>query len=252
MTRIRGKTIYEAECCGRQYAATSYASMNFMCSELWSDGWREGSLMPDSDGLWQCGCGQYHYWYQHMRQIGLSAQSDLPHLNLVPEHRLPQCIEQTRGTPLEVYARLAYWRSQNHEYREAFYALREAQQLIAKRDESDWHLANPDTRTWWQKLKGKPAPAYPHAAPKPIAMPAFTPSALQVENMQQLCELLTADSDGDSDLLIVAELQRQLGQFSASLLTLQQVPEDRSDEIHALIRHLAEAGNPAPGWVQGW
>lgn len=248
MTRIHGSNAYEAECCGRQYATVNFLSMNFSCDEYWTDGWRENSLMPNWHGLWQCGCGEYHFGYERMQLVYWCEDSDLPRMGSVTDHQLPHCIELVSGTPLESHARQAYWQSLNHGYRGAFYALREEMQLTAQRDKFDWHLANPDTRNWWQKLRGKPAPVYPHAA-KPIPMPAFTPSQRQVENMQRLCALLTADSAADP--LTLAEVQRQLGQYSNAHLTLQRVPEKQRDRMYTLIQQLVEAGNPAPRWISG-
>ena len=59
MTIVSGVRIVAAPCCGAHYAAPRYRSMNFMAFEYWTDGWREGSLMPNDEGLRRCTCGQF-------------------------------------------------------------------------------------------------------------------------------------------------------------------------------------------------
>ena len=59
MTIIRGVRIVAAPCCGARYAAPRYVSMNFMAFEYWTDGWRDGSLMPNDEGLRRCKCGRF-------------------------------------------------------------------------------------------------------------------------------------------------------------------------------------------------
>jgi len=50
MTIISGVRIVAAPCCGARYAVPRYLSVNFMASRYWTDGWREGSLMPNDEG----------------------------------------------------------------------------------------------------------------------------------------------------------------------------------------------------------
>ncbi len=51
MTIIRGVRIVAAPCCGARYAVPRYVSMNFMAFEYWTDGWCDGSLMPNDQVL---------------------------------------------------------------------------------------------------------------------------------------------------------------------------------------------------------
>jgi len=51
MTISKGLRVVAAPCCGARYAAPRYVSMNFMAFEYWTDGWRDGSLMPNDEGL---------------------------------------------------------------------------------------------------------------------------------------------------------------------------------------------------------
>jgi hypothetical protein len=50
VTIISGVRIVAAPCCGARYAVPRYLSVNFMASRYWTDGWREGSLMPNDEG----------------------------------------------------------------------------------------------------------------------------------------------------------------------------------------------------------
>lgn len=207
--------------------------------------------MPNDEGLRRCSCGQYLIWHKDMRRLDWAESANLPYLTPIPEYRLQQCVSDTLGSRLELPARLAYWRSLNQRHRDAFYSLREQQKLAAKRHEFDWYLANPDRRTWWQKLMRYPAPVYLRSASQPLLMPHFEPTTVQTENMQQLSELIATDSEAFSDVMTLAELQRQLGRFDETLETLQQVPVDQQNEMFTLIRHLAEGKNRAPALLRG-
>ena len=59
MTMVRGVRIVAAPCCGAQYALPNYMSMNFSAFAFWTDAWRDGSLMPNDEGLRRCACGQF-------------------------------------------------------------------------------------------------------------------------------------------------------------------------------------------------
>lgn len=248
MTRISGYNILETPCCGRYYVAPRFLSISLCYIERWTDGWYEGAWMSNDEGLRQCSCGQYFIWHKDMRRIGSEESTNLSSLAPLPTHRLPQAVRDTSGSRLEIPARLAYWRNLNQRYRDAFYALQEQQKLTAKRLEFDWYLANPDRRTWWQKLLRYPAPAYPRPANQPSLMPPFEPTTAQKENMQLLCELIAANHDVESDpgLKTLAEIQRQLGRFDDAITTLKQIQESKQDGLFKLILRLAEGKNSAP------
>ena len=59
MTRIAGTNIIKAPCCGAFFSTVSFASINFMASEHWTDGATENSLSQSDGGLRRCTCGGY-------------------------------------------------------------------------------------------------------------------------------------------------------------------------------------------------
>lgn len=113
MTIIRGVRIVAAPCCGARYAAPRYVSMNFMAFEYWTDGWRDGSLMPNDEGLRHCKCGRF-VLMKDLVEIESAETGDLPRIEYVPDELLPECIAKAETEDIEVAARLGYWRHLNH------------------------------------------------------------------------------------------------------------------------------------------
>jgi len=59
MTRVSGRKLIASPCCHKLYAITSYASINYSSSAFWTDGKRDGSLMPNDSGLRKCKCEKF-------------------------------------------------------------------------------------------------------------------------------------------------------------------------------------------------
>ena len=59
MTRVSGRKLIASPCCHTLYAMTSYMSINYSSFAFWTDGKRDGSLMPNDSGLRKCQCGNY-------------------------------------------------------------------------------------------------------------------------------------------------------------------------------------------------
>ena len=57
MTRVSGRKLIASPCCHTLYAMTSYMSVNYSSFAFWTDGKRDGSLMPNDSGLRKCQCG---------------------------------------------------------------------------------------------------------------------------------------------------------------------------------------------------
>ncbi len=57
MTRISGHTSIASPCCKSPYKVVEYASMNFSAYAYWTDGAKDGGLMPNDGGLRVCRCG---------------------------------------------------------------------------------------------------------------------------------------------------------------------------------------------------
>ena len=119
MTVISGVHILAAPCCGARYSAPLYLSMNFMAVEYWTDGWREGSLMPNDEGLRRCKCGQF-VLMEDLIAVATTETSDLQQIVLVPDTQLRECLAAADRAELEVTARLQNWRHLKHPYRQMY------------------------------------------------------------------------------------------------------------------------------------
>jgi len=245
MTMIRGVRLLAAPCCGARYAEPRYLSMNFSAHAFWTDGWRDNSLMPNGTALRRCTCGRF-ILMSDLVEIGTDTDSDLPQVSEVPEEQLPECIKALTEVPVEIAARLWYWRLLNHPYRHKYREHREAEEAAT---EAAWRAANPERKTLaslrWAR---KPRP-YVRPRNSPFTYPPFEASNEQLENMARLTELLQAG--GASHLpwgheLTLAELLREQGRFEEARASLAMISNDQNDYAHKLISKLIEEQEPAP------
>lgn len=244
MTIVRGVRIVTAPCCGAQYAMPRYVSMNFMAFEYWTDGWREFSPMPNDEGLRRCQCGQF-VLLKELVEIETAETSELPRIDHVPAELLPECIAQASSEDLELAARLMYWRHLNHPYRERYRQHRDAEEVATK---TEWEAANPDRRTWWEKLRGREAPSYRRPPGSPFTYPAFEASDEQLQNMQRLSEIFLerrlAGRRGHS--LELAELYREQGFFAEAENVILTIDGRDVDVTSKLITRLIKDQQTAP------
>ena len=236
MTIIRGVRIMASPCCGAQYSFPKYVSMNFMAFEYWTDGWRDGSLMPNDEGLRQCKCGQYAL-VREMLAVESADSSELPYMDRVSDEHLPECIIKAASEEVEVAARLGYWRHLNHPYRERYRQHRDAEEATTK---ATWETANPDRRNWWDKLRGRKAPIYSRPLGSPFTYPVFEATDEQIQNMQRLSEILqplgAASRQGGT--MELAELYREQGRFDEAERVIQTLDEREIGVTSNLITRL--------------
>lgn len=244
MTMVRGVRILAASCCGQRYAFPRYVSMNFMAFEYWTDGWREGSLMPNDEGLRRCKCGRF-LLIKHTVEVDTAETSDLPHMDHVADEALGECIAKADSAELEIAARLLLWRSLNHPYREQYRKHRDAEEVATK---AAWEAANPDRRTWWDRLRGRKAPVYRRPEHSPFTCPAFEPSPEQMQNMQRLTQLLISDAttSGYGHRLELAELYREQSRFDDAKQMIRSIAERDVNVTSKLISSLIKERQPAP------
>lgn len=245
MTIIRGVRIVAAPCCGAQYATPRYASMNFMAFEYWTDGWRHGSLMPNDEGLRQCNCGRF-VLMKDLVQIETADISDLPSPEYVSDELLPDCIAKADSEDVEVAARLEYWRHLNHSYRHEYRQHRDAEEAATK---AAWEVANPDRRTWWDKVRRRKPPTYSRPVGSPFTYPAFEPTDQQLQNMRQLSKILLArvsESRRGYNSLILAELYREQGRFDEAEVIILTLDEEEEGVTSNLIAKLIKEKQSAP------
>ena len=245
MTIVSGVRIVAAPCCGAHYAAPRYRSMNFMAFEYWTDGWREGSLMPNDEGLRRCTCGQFILMKETV-EIEIAETSDLPRIDRVPEEQLAACIAVADREELEVAARIEYWHYLNHSYRNSYRQHRDAEEEATK---ATWEAGNPDRRTWWDKLRRRKAPEYRRPPNGPFTYPAFEPTDEQLQNMKRLSEILRAWNSGSQprhNPLTLAELVREQGRFDEALAIILALDNADDDVTSKLIAKLSGEKQSAP------
>ena len=249
MTRITGNSLIATPCCRSIYSTPKYGSVNFSASAYWTDGYKEGALMPSGGGLRKCKCGEF-YLLADAIAMGLAADSDTPPAQFILAADLPDAA-QSRSKSIELAARREYWRYLNHDYRDLYRAHREEEDKASQAMwESEWHIANPDARSWSRKLIDRISfikPAAPPQMPnKPFSVPLYQPTQLQRENMVRLLDLLLEGGNQkfDADPLELAELYRQLDQSNEVMNVLQAYTEEGA--TYKAIGQMLDAGFTAP------
>ncbi len=240
MTRISGYYIKAVPCCGARYRTPRYSSMNFSDWEYWTDGYRDGALMPPGYGLRHCKCGNF-FLLSEMIELDQVEETDMPSPEQVQAKDLPIAIAHARTSAIELAARLEYWEHLNHSYRERYRAHRNAEEAATK---AAWEAANPDTRTWWQRFRKVPPPQYKRPTGSPFTYPPFEPTQEQRENMLALLPLLQKQDPLDHEAM--AELHRELGQYEEAERELQQLTEDNQSNATRVIAQMVKERKPEP------
>lgn len=246
MTRVAGYQQYTAPCCGKVYIRPNYRSMNFMAAEHWTDGWREASLMPNDTGLRRCPCGQF-LLMRETESLGVTEHAEgLAPLPCPQPHELEQCMASNPSPAIEIAARTALWWHRNHPYRQIYRAHRAAEEQATRQA---WEAAHPDRRTWWDKLRRKPAPQYQLPRNAPFTIPPFMPTDEQLQNMQRLCTRLEQEVSEFPDLqaLTLAELYRQQSLWAPAQACLDKVStEERRHQPLGVIQQMLHEKTAAP------
>jgi len=218
--------------------------MNFMAFEYWTDDWREGSLMPNDEGLRQCKCGRF-LLIKNLVEVDTAEISDLPRMDHVADEDLDECIDNADSQELEIAARLSLWRYLNHPYRERYRQHRDAEEAATK---AAWEAANPDPRNWWGKLSGRKAPIYSRPQNSPFTCPSLEPSPEQLHYMQRLPAMLISDAatSGYGHRLELAELYREQSRFDDAKQMIRSIDERELDVTCKLISHLIKERQSAP------
>jgi len=236
MTTIAGYNLCATPCCGAIYRALNYRSMNFSAWEYWTDGYREGTLMPNDHGLRQCLCGAL-FLVKEMEFIEHVEETNAPHTSHVADTYLPVAIAQARTSEIELAARLDYWQLLNHPYRVLYRAHSDSKKAA-------WISANPDQRSWWQRICKAQPPKYVETINQPSTYPLYELSEMQRDNLKALLRLHEEELRNDNETR--AELHRELGQFEQAMQALQEEPIDEGDFAKHLIWRLIISKVNAP------
>lgn len=243
MTRVAGFYLRANPCCGASYITPRYSSINLSARAYWTDGYKEGALMPSGHGLRQCKCGNF-YLLRELVMISEGDTVDAPSPSFVKAEDLPTAIAQARNSEIELAGRLDLWQHLNHTYRDQYRAHRGAEELASQ---TAWEAANPDQRTWWQRFrKAKRVPEYVPSPDRPITYPKFEPSDHQRENMLSLLRLLGRGDLPKRYAFEITELHRELGQFDQAALSLNTIRMEEEGVAGQLIAQLVHAEVAAP------
>lgn len=231
---------------------TSYASVNYSSFAFWTDGKREGSLMPNDSGLRKCQCGQYFLQSEAIR-LEMPAGNDREFAPHVHPSDLKHAIDTATSEKLELAARRDYWIYLNDAYRKKYCAHREAEDVQTDVNwENERKQANPDDRSVVKKLIDKLRRTKPKLPPsnqnRPFTFPAFEPTTDQVQNMERLIDLLL---DSTERLHVeypieLAELYRELGKFDIAIKLINGLKDEDQDNLSQLIMELSNEKTTAP------
>lgn len=243
MTRTAGYYLKANPCCGIVYKTPRYGSINLSAQSYWTDGYKEGALMPGGHGLRHCKCGNF-YLVRELVTISEGDTAEAPSPSFVKPADLPTAISQARNAEIELAARLDYWQHLNHDYRDRYRTHRDSEEADTQ---AAWEATNPDQRTWWQRFrKTKRVPEYVPSPDRPITYPKFEPTDPQRENMNSLLRLLSSEDLPKRYAFEIAELHRELGQFDQAALALSTIKMEDEGVAGRLLAELVQAAVTAP------
>jgi hypothetical protein len=248
MTQVSGHTTIASPCCKSLYKVVDYASMNFSVYAYWTDGAKDGALMPNDGGLRACRCGTAFLLRDAIR-LEIEASGDTPFSPKPADADLPSVIQAATCPQVEATARRNYWRYLNHGYRVLYREHREKEE--AKTDAQwrrDYYASLPFFQRAASKLfRSDPPWDYPKPE-RPFTVPPYKPTTEQTQNMARLLALILneADQSGKADRLEVAELYRELGQFEAAADALSSCNEDHQRVTKKVISEKIELRSAAP------
>lgn len=111
--------------------------------------------MRNGTALRRCRCGQY-ILMSDLMEFATADSSELPRIDEVPEEQLPECIKTLTDVPLEIAARLWFWRVLNHPYRQKYREHREAEEAATK---AAWLTANTERKAGVSTHSARKVPA---------------------------------------------------------------------------------------------
>lgn len=259
MTRVTGTNIIRTPCCGALLSTPSYASINTMAWEYWTDGYADGSLAPGGDGLRRCLCGGCFLIYsvefiktiRHSKPIaprGWETRRDNWFTRLLG-----------RESREDVLSRYDIRSSDEIELERqsippgpSYIANSELKSLIDS-NVSDVRITVTARRLYWRYLNDPHRDVYRSfreahkgevgADGNSATFPQFEPSFEQEDNMKQLIILMEMSSS--PDWLEIAELRRELGDFEGATSALCKSKDDQQRLRH-VIGKLIDLGVQGP------
>ncbi len=202
--------------------------MNFSVYANWTDGAKDGGLMPNDGGLRVCRCGTAFLLRDAIR-LEIEASPDTPFSPKPADADLPTVINSASSPRLEATARRNYWRYLNDGYRVLYREHREKEEAKADAQwRRDYYASLPLFQRAASKLLRRNPPWDFPKPERPFTVPPYKPTTEQRENMARLLALILNEADqlNKADQLEVAELHRELGQFEAAAEALSKCIAD--------------------------
>ena len=232
MTRIAGTNIIKAPCCGTLYSTTAFTSINFMASEHWTDGATENSLSQSDGGLRRCKCGSY-FLSGYAERVGFIPKNTGQQPEQT-EYSITKIfgkigkllIAEDKAKPQTILKLPSQWAANETDLPPKAQSVTGAA-IAELLDSKPQHknLLIQARRLYWRYLNDQFRDEY--RAYRDIhkdSFPAYAPSAVQMDNMEQLATLL---EDHDMvDELELGELYREMGQPLKARAKLAKVGED--------------------------
>lgn len=218
MTRIAGTNVIKAPCCGAFFSTIAFTSINFMASELWTDGQNENSLSQSDGGLRRCTCGGY-FLSGYAERVGFIPKNTGQQPEQT-EYSIAKIfgkigkllIAEDKAKPQTIRKLPTQWAANETDLPPKAQSVTGA--AIAKLLDSkpqDKNLLIQARRLYWRHLNDQFRDEY--RAYKEIhkdSFPAYAPSAAQMDNMEQLAALL--EQHDMADELELGELYREMDQ----------------------------------------
>ena len=231
MTTIRGFNLIATKCCGAVYSTARYTSVNFSAMEYWTDGARVHSLMPTDGGLRRCRCGAY-FLLKNTFNVGFEQERKTPISESVKDEELAIVLLSQLAPDVESVVRRRYWRLLNDPYRELYRVHRDTENIKFKKKDS-----------FFSRLQMIFTRVEEVAAVTTFSVPEFEPSDVLVKNHQ--CLLTLIESDCEKDYLEIAEINRELSEFTGAHEALAK-NTDHEDALCRAVTGLIDAQINAP------
>lgn len=202
-----------------------------MSSAVWTDGYREQSLMPNDRGLRVCQCGNY-FLLNELVEVGQLESTDVPATMRVLPDDLNNAIRVARIEEIKLIARLDYWQELNHSYRERYKEHREKEEAS--------FLAQQRGETMWGRVKKLMLnKTSKHEIKRQITFPQFSPSDEQRTNVVEILKLL-ANRNFEGYEMVAVELYRENGDFEKAIERLRQVDAAYDPTLSMLMQRLCD------------
>jgi hypothetical protein len=257
MTRIAGVNVIRTPCCGRKYATTAYASINFMAWEHWTDGQDHMGLAPPLDGLRHCSCGSY-FLTGRAQRIGFIPKDRIerpaPNVISLSERARDRSSKMLRAMfgikeePQTSSTSATQSQADDLEEQEVpenapFVNEEEVNKVIAA-SRGDLEVQAVARRRLWRRLNDPYREIYrKHRDAGAENFPAFEPSPEQIYNMQSLLALLAHKED--ASMIEMAELRRELGDPEGARAMLGEITA-QSPPVAQVILECINRGFSGP------